>query len=378
MKVNYFLLLIFCFYLLGCEAKPGQKEISHFEKKTISQVVEDHHNPNVDILFIIDDSSSMGDYQERLKINASLFINHFLDVGFIDYHIGVTTSSVNLPISRRSPHGSASNFMSPDPFLNNSYDPSYKGGMLIEGVSERDDSSYRYVDKMTPSGDQLLADMMIVGIEGSLNETFLNIPRIAFSGKMYKTQNNGFLRPEAHLAIFVITDTDDQSGLFPSQAYQYLLSLKGGDETKLHYAAALVLTEEEEKDCDFDSTREIYTPYFLTEMVKLFGERGYFFDLCKFNYGADMARIARSIVSSILTINLDDLPDVNSIRVCYRNGFSKEKEFCEKSQEIFSGPDGWSYDIEKNAIHLSPNIVLDDRLNGRFDVQFNPIYFPDS
>ena len=337
-------------------------------------MVEDHHNPNIDILFIIDDSASMRDYQERLKINASLFVNHFLNVSFIDYHIGVTTSSVN------SPHLSSGNssfqYVAPTlPF----FDPSYKGGMLVGGVSEQDGSEYHYVDKNTPGGNQLFADMMSVGIGGSLVETFLNVPKIAFSGKMYETQNNGFLRPEAHLAVFVITDTDDQSGIFPQQAYEYLLDLKGGDERKLHYAAALVLKERE--DCMFDSVEgmnERVTPYFLMEMVELFGDRGYSFDLCKSNYGEDLARIARSIVFSILNIDLDDLPDISSIRVCYRDGASKEREFCERGQEIFSGPDGWSYDIERNAIHLSPNVLLEDRLNGRFDIQFNSIYSPDS
>ena len=371
--MKIWIVCFFCFCLLGCQAKPGQKEIPRLEKKTISQVVEDHHNPNVDILFIIDNSPSMGSYQERLKTNASLFVNHFLDVSFIDYHIGVTTSS-GIPYDFAVGNSNVP-FMNPTPPFHN---PSSKGGMLIGGVSEQDDSKYHYVDRNTPGGDQLLADMMSVGVTGGEEETFLDIPEIAFSNKMYGPYNNGFLRPKAHLAVFVITDTDDQSGTLPQQAYEYLLDLKGGDEKKLHYAAALVSMERE--NCEFDL---IYgkppVPDLLMEMVELFGDRGYSFDLCKSNYGEDLARIARSIVFSILTINLDDLPDISSIRVCYRDDASREREFCEKGQEIFSGPDGWSYDIERNAIHLSPNVLLESRLNnGRFDIQFNSIYSPDS
>ena len=370
-SMKIWIVCFFCFCLLGCQAKPGQKEIPRLEKKTISQVVEDHHNPNVDILFIIDNSSSMGSYQERLKINASLFVNHFLNVSFIDYHIGVTTSS---GIPYNSIIGNYAHYTNPTPhFLN----PLYNGGMLVEGVSEQDGSEYHYVDKNTPGGDQLLADMMSVGRGGNGTETFLDIPENAFSNKKYELHNDGFLRPEAHLAVFVITDTDDQSGTLPQQAYEYLLDLKGGDEKKLHYAAALVSTERE--NCGFDL---IYgkpsVPNLLMEMVGLFGDRGYSFDLCKSNYGEELAHIARSIVFSILNIDLDDLPDISSIRVCYRDGASREREFCEKGQEIFSGPDGWSYDIERNAIHLSPNVLLEDRLNGRFDIQFNSIYSPDS
>ena len=325
-----------CFCLLGCQVKPGERKVPLPDKEVISQSVNGIYTPAVDILFIIDESSSMNKYQRRLMRNADSFIEYFSKGNLIDYHIGVTTSSTN-------------------PNL-----PSVKSRM--DGIF--------YISRTTSNGSQLLFDMMDVGTGGDISEKFLNIPELTFE------HNGGFLRSEAHLAIFVITDTDDQSNVFPQRAYQYLLDLKGGDEKKLHYAAALVFKDG--IDCSFDPIGgRKGPPYTLMRMVDLFGDRGYSFDLCESDYGKELAKVARSILHSILTIDLDDLPDVTSIRICYREVTFREREFCETGQEILNGSDGWVYDIERNVIHLSPNIVLNNRLDGSFDVQYIPVYSPE-
>ena len=325
-----------CFCLLGCQVKPGERKVPLPDKEVISQSVNGIYTPAVDILFIIDNSSSMGIYQRRLMKNTNLFVNYFFDAN-IDYHIGVTTSSTN-------------------PNL-----PSVKSRM--DGIS--------YISRTTSNGSQLLFDMIDVGDSGDVFEKFLNIPELTFL-----KDSRGFLRSEAHLAIFVITDTDDHSNVFPQEAYRYLLGLKGGNEKKLHYAAALVF--EDGIDCSFDPIGgRRGPPYTLMRMVDLFGDRGYSFDLCESDYGKELAKVARSIVHSILTIDLDDLPDITSIKICYREVISREREFCESGQEILNGSDGWIYDIERNVIHLSPNIVLNNRLNGSFDVQYIPVYSPE-
>ena len=347
-----------CFCLLGCQVKPGERKVPLPDKEVISQSVKGIYNPAVDILFIIDNSSSMESYQKLLAENISLFVDRFFDVDFVDYHIGVTTSSILTSSSIGVPYA----------FRND--------GNLLGGVSGVDGLEYFYVNRDISDGDQLLADIiMSAGISGNAIERFLNIPELTFL-----KDNDGFLRSEAHLAIFVITDTDDQSDVFPQGAYRYLLGLKGGDRKKLHYAAALVV--EERDGCRIDPVigPQERTPdeFKLLKMVNLFRGRGHSFDLCKSDYGKDLAHVAQSIVFSVLTIDLDDLPDVSSVRVCYRQGDFREKEFCESGQEIANGSDGWIYDIQRNAIHLSPDIVLESRLSGKFDIQYIPIYSPDS
>src|SRR5688572_17447955 len=50
--------------------------------------------PQVDVLWMIDNSSSMGDEQTALGENFPLFMDFFLNSG-LDYHIGVTSSDVD-------------------------------------------------------------------------------------------------------------------------------------------------------------------------------------------------------------------------------------------------------------------------------------------
>ena len=84
-----FFSLFFCF--TACQVDPGSKKYPRPVKviKTIERV----YSPAIDILFIIDDSNSMEGEQQLLAGNAEKFINRFLGVKFIDYHIAVTTSS---------------------------------------------------------------------------------------------------------------------------------------------------------------------------------------------------------------------------------------------------------------------------------------------
>ena len=346
----------FCFCFLGCQAEPRARKISLPDKEVISQSVNGVYHPTVDLLFIIDDSSSMESHQKRLADNISLFVDRFFSVDLVDYHIGVTTSSSLEIVSTNTSHS----------FRNN--------GNLLRGISRADGLEYSYVNRNISQGDRLLANIIEnVGTNGNAIERFLNIPELTFL-----KHSDGFLRSEAHLAIFVITDTDDQSNILPQQAYQYLLDLKRDDQKKLHYAAALIT--EESNGCKIDpivGRQTIPSDFKLLKMARLFGGNGHVFDLCNSDYGKELADIAQSIVYSVLTIELDDLPDLSSIRICYREVGSKEREFCETGQEIANGSDGWIYDIGRNAVHLSPDIILESQLDGKFDIQYIPIYSPE-
>ena len=101
------------------------------------------------------------------------------------------------------------------------------------------------------------------------------------------------------------------------------------------------------------------------KMTKLFGPRGYYFNLCQFDYGKDLAHFASHLIKSVSTIHLDSLPDFPSIEVYYehKNGV----------QKIPNGPMGWSYNAEKNAIELSRNIQPEEE-GGQFGIKYEPLY----
>ena len=358
-RLKLFLFCSFCICFLTCQPNPGSKKAPIAEKKTVSQSVSDLYNAAVDILFIIDDSGSMLTFLDLLAENSELFIENFFEVDFIDYHIGVTTSTFG-SIGHGSYYGKPNLFLNPVSF-------SFGNSGKI----------YLYVDRDTPNGGEQLAGMMKVGANGNGVETFLDIPQNVLSedikNRSQTTDREVFYRDDAHLAIIVITDEDDQSSMSPAIAYRYLLDIKGGDATKIHYMLAAVLYPKSCKNASVYSGAE--APKKLMEMMNLFGDNGYQLDLCKSDYGKDLAHLSTHLVESVLTVPLNDLPDVTSIEVCYSNKDSRKRarSFCDGGQVIPNGSNGWTYDVEKNAIHFSQDIQLDNA-NGQFDIQYTPFY----
>ncbi len=206
-----------CFFLITCLADPNRKKLPHPKGKFLKKTVRSVYNPSIDILFIIDDSESMGLIRNLLAKNADLFIDRFLNIRFIDYHIGVTTSSTS------------------DYLLTDRFDISAEQkvpSIVYDGKLAKCQSPFgsqlielNYVDRNTPEGGKCLREMMQVGTEGTGPEQFFSIPSLTLS-EQRTTKSPSFYRPEAHLAIIAITNSFDQSDFSAKRAYQFLLDLK--------------------------------------------------------------------------------------------------------------------------------------------------------
>ncbi len=364
-KLKTVIIFFHCFCFLGCQADSGPKKHSRLTKKLAKKSVVSY-NPAVDVLFVIDDSGSMESVQHLLAKNSAIFIDEFLDTEIIDYHIAVTASSSALYLQAVPP---GSKKVHPD--TQTSHVPVQNASSRIYGgvlkrckkLSEEHHIYSNYVDRHTPEGAGCLSEMMKVGTSSPGPEEFFNIPFSALSGKML-VKNFAFYRPEAHLAVFVITDSYDQSGLTPQESYLSLLKLKKGEEKKIHYAAGVITTEMLQYECD----QEESPPSNIIEMVKLVGDRGYYFNLCQYNYGKGLAHFANHLVDSVLSIPLDPLPDVKTIAVRY--------DYKGGSQWIPKGFGGWTYDVDNNTIHLSRNIKL-EKTGGEFSIQYELFYMPE-
>lgn len=314
--------------LLGCQAEPGAKNIPFEPKKKTEKKLNDVvFNPNLDILFIIDDSISMDKYQRKVAENAKLFVDRFFATKFINYHIGVTTSSL-------------SDFQS-----------KADGGKLrlVEG--------YRYVDRSTPGGAGILREMMDVGVRGSTTEQFFSIHMEALSPQLQNGVNQGFYREDSNLAIFVITDSEDQSRIPPSVAFDFLTTLKNGQKEKLFYYAAIV------EDPNSNCRRDDGDRGLIREMVRLHAPNSALFDICADDYGAEMAQVADDLVTSVSRIYLDQLPDVTTLKVTYGDFVIPN-----------DAETGWVYSAEENAIYLSPSIEFTELEKADLKINFEAIY----
>ncbi len=363
-------LFVICFFLFtACQVDPGQKKQTRSEKPIIKKFITSAYNPSVDILFVIDNSHSMADIQNLLAKNAELFINHFLDVEFIDYHIAVTTSSPRhsnfINDSIRVLHADESDSESESGARPNIMTSSivYAGQLAGCKTLKRHHAHSNYVDRHTLEAAECLREMMRVGDSGSTVEHFLSVPPIVIETLM--PGRLVFYRPGAHLAIVVITDTYDQSGFTPEQSYDFLLHIKEGDAKKIHYAAGIVTVEVSQYQCSAEG-EDKPPPLKLMRMVELFGPRGYRFNLCQFDYGKDLSRFASHLMDSVLSFPLDHLPDMDTMEVRYDHKGG--------SQLIPNGPGGWTYDTENNTVHLSRDIHLKKGTGGQFNIHYEPFY----
>jgi hypothetical protein len=138
-----------------------------------------------DILFVIDDSGSMGEEQANLRTNLGNFIQALKDSPVAnDYQIGVTTTSV----------------------------ASFNG--TLTGAQGRLQGTPRVLSGSSPT---LVADFQTriaaLTTSGSGKEQPLRAMKLALSSPLISPggTNEGFLRSGARLAVVILSDEDDNS-----------------------------------------------------------------------------------------------------------------------------------------------------------------------
>jgi hypothetical protein len=156
----------------------------------------------MDILFVIDDSGSMGDEQDNLALNFPGFIDvldTFVSEGgqSIDYRVAVTTTGVSKSWTTEA--------FPPLPAIPGSQ-TGEDGAML-----QRCDMSRRWVEKLDPDPGATFACAALVGSGGPSKEMPLEAMRKAFDDRVADGTNVGFLRDDALLAVVVLTDENDCS-----------------------------------------------------------------------------------------------------------------------------------------------------------------------
>ncbi len=155
--------------------------------------------PMVDVLFVVDDSGSMGDEQDELATNFQSFIDGVLDLN-TDYHIGVTNTDAETEWSGRL-HSCYAN-----KFITDLQPPAEQRTQFRCNVKVSDPADNR------PSTDS--------------KEAPLQAARAAFE---YPTAewNTGFYREEAKLYIIAVQDEAEQSDGEAALYVDYFRNLKG-------------------------------------------------------------------------------------------------------------------------------------------------------
>lgn len=315
------------------------------ERKVIEESYAVKYEPKVDILFVVDDSGSMGSHQKNLAANINLFTSAMEKNQFLDYHVGVVSTSMDKP--------------------------NYAG--VLRGNPQ-------FITRETDFGIQLLSKNIVdLGTSGDYIEKMADPIYVAL-GPNSETINPGFLRPEAFLVIILITDAEEQSTLVTSyKAFDTLLRSKGGDENKVLGYGVLSYPDLFGDRCSSDGDgKPIVNEMFMSLFSNahdskvsdntpppLPGSRNVLtniFSLCDANYGQKLANIGEDIrIRVSQTLPLPRLPVRGTLKLKYGTQFVDSK--------------WWKYDPTAQNVILLPGIELEEEEGAQFSVvldQSNP------
>ena len=162
--------------------------------RTVAQVLPTESTA-VDILFVIDDSSSMTDEQAQLGIWSNELFDVLATSGELpDLHIGVTSSSVAIAGITQCTNGAGGSLLVGDATL--------EGTRYLTDVAGPDGRVRNYTGSLTDT----FAKLARVGDAGCGFEQPFKAARLALSNK-----SDGFLRADALLLVVFVTDEDDCS-----------------------------------------------------------------------------------------------------------------------------------------------------------------------
>lgn len=280
-------------------------------------------NPYLDILFVIDDSGSMSEHQDNLSKNIDRFIDELSRFNLLKWQVGVTTSSIGL-------YGN------------------YPNGAVVGEPS--------IINSQVINYRTALRKNLLVGTRGNATEIFLETAYMAITPPNIDGPNADMFRERAFLAIFFITDADDQGRLSPKYVYDELLKFKGNDpDLMTAYSVVIPATDSR---CDRSGEDVPHRIEAFTSLMK-----GLTFSLCDPDFGYNLSRIGEDLLKRMsFIIQLKQVPVVSTIRVTYG------------SQVIQQDPSvGWSYSAKRNAILLGHNLVLEKEPKGtQIQVTFTP------
>jgi hypothetical protein len=257
----------------------------------------------VDIIWVIDNSGSMDGIHLQVQANAGLFMQEFSGQNVLDWKLGLVSTA----IAEQPYLGFASpfDFRNPDPV------GVFKGAVVRLGTN----------------GD---------GIERSFRPVLDKI----------RTFPN-FLRPQAHLAVIMVSDEDEQSNIPAADFVAQLTAAKGGRASLVRVYAALNST-------DFGCTQGTTNTYRGSPYeAAVNATNGKAYSTCSPTFGADLADLGKDIASAISTptLLLKERPRPSTIKVVY------------KGQELPPGlrinGGKWLYDEVANGVRFHDMTFVD-------------------
>ncbi len=295
---------------LSVEVNPGGVEVATDSK--------------VDILFVIDDSQSMKKHQENVSNQIKLFVKEFEKNALIDFHFGVTGAFDSRleddfdELKRKDPRQA-----------NRVIDMTPLGELLppLDADTGKPLEGPRFISRETPNFVKVLERTLLVGAKpgpdqvekptiGPWKEEFFSQVSSILNSSKTETVNKGFYRPEAFLAVFFITDANDNSPKMDQHdMHKFLTDLKNKDLKRVQAYAAVIPSNS--PSCGRDSAGK---PTKIEGLLKLFDSKSErILNLCSQTFGTKLAQFGRDIVEMLpeKVVELKDIPNNGEVKVYY-------------------------------------------------------------
>lgn len=313
---------------------PACNEYAIEDFEVVDAFVQDP-TEKVDILIVIDNSGSMQGWQLLLGARFTEFISAFVDAD-VDYHIGVTTTTVH----EVSPNDSC---------RQEDIDEIPPPGHLAQG---------RYITTQSEDAESIFADLVNVGTCGSGDERGLEAARLALAPETVAGPSYGFIRPDAALSLIFVSDEQDAS---PDPVHDYiheLYEVKGQRERGAVNASALVVTDLDA--CIVTAVGSSEGSRYVRVAEEMGGVIG---NLCNTNFVEMVSQLSLNASRVKDTFFLSEWPDAATMRV-----FVEEDELpCDDGS--------WSYQQLEVEGELVPAVVFDrshmPRSNARIAVRYD-------
>lgn len=310
---------------LGTGAGCGKDTLRRLSTKTDEFV--QNAAAKIDVLWVVDNSSSMGEEQQGLGESFRAFIDNLIASG-VDYQIGVVSTD---PADLGKFHKGASN----TPIIANS----------------------------TANSQAVFLENVKVGTGGSASERGFATAAQALGkgvgwtpGEPVVVANPGFPRDEASLFIIMVSDEDDES-FGPVSYYRRLFeSYKGpGNEGRIS-VSGIVSPPAEPEPCFEPARGRAYSPGVrYGEIAAQTG--GIIASICS-DFTQSLAELSLTAAGLKSIFTLSSLPNLAANITC--PGLPGEP-FCVRVNDVplakGGNRDGWAYDDQANTIIFGVNAV---------------------
>ncbi|MBT4761567.1 MAG: hypothetical protein HOO06_07725 [Bdellovibrionaceae bacterium] len=277
-------------------------------EKLSDHFVQEDYEAKLDVLVVVDNSTSMEAEQTKLGSRMEKFTAQLKD---IDWNLGITTTDV----SKSSPHGIRGSLVKFKGTKNRSINKKTKDfkKLFLNTVQREETSDCDPAD--CPSSRERPLGASIMAMDKSNGD------------------NKGFFRDEADLAIVILSDEDETEsswGGSKTKPSDVINKFKSKWPEKDLTAYAVVIQPGDSACLKSQETGEGVYANIITDFTEVTG--GTTSSICDTDYGSGLKKIGENARRLLNFVHLSTLPNPESVTV-YLNG-RKELNFKVKEQRV--------------------------------------------